>query len=152
MARGRINTENEYLGKDASFNIDEIGDGPLNVEVVDRVLGKDKFEEEAFMNEKVTIMLADSTDPNDTELVQIGVNGRNQFFRRGFPQTVRRCYVERLARMKRTSYSQDLDERKGESVYNTMRPHHALKYPFTVVEDQNPKGAAWLRNLLAERT
>lgn len=152
MARGRINTENEYLGKADDFNIEEIGDGPLNVEVVERVLDNDRFAEEAFMNEKVTVMLADSTDPNDTELVQVGVNGRNQFFRRGFPQTVRRCYVERLARMKRTSYAQDLDERKGEAHYNTMRPHHALKYPFTVVEDANPKGAPWLRNLLAERT
>lgn len=152
MARPRINTENQYLGKADAFNIDEIGDGPINVEVVERPLTSDKAEQERFMNERMTIMLADSNDPNDTELVQVSINGRNQFFRRGFPQSVRRCYVERLARMKRTSYSQDLDERKGEAVYNTMRPHHALKYPFTVIEDANPLGGPWLRNLLAERT
>jgi len=63
---------------------------------------------------------------------------------------VRRCYVERLARMKKTSFSQNLDERLGEHM-NTMRPHHALRFPFSVIEDKNPKGSPWLRNLLAER-
>lgn len=152
MARGRINTENEYLGKNSEFNIAEIGDGPPEIEVVDRVLTGDKAEQERFMNEMVTIMVHDSTDENDTELIQVAINGRNQFIRRGYPQDVRRCYVERLARAKKTSYAQDLDERKGEAHYNTMRAHHALKYPFSVVSDPNPLGAAWLRNLLAERT
>lgn len=152
MARGRINTENEYLGKESPFNINEIGDGPLDIEVVDRVLTSDKAEQERFMNEIVTIMVHDSTDDNAEPLIPVGINGRMQYFARGVPQDVRRCYVERLARAKKTSYTQDLDERKGEAIYNTMRPHHALKYPFSVVNDPNPLGAAWLRNLLAERT
>lgn len=151
MARRGIDTTNEYLGKADEFNISEIGDGPLNIEVVDKVLTCDKAEQEAFMNEMVTIMVHDSTDENAEPLIPVGINGRMQYFARGVPQRVRRCYVERLARAKKTSYSQNLDERLGEALYNTMRPHHALKYPFSVVEDPNPKGAAWLRNLLAER-
>ena len=102
------------------------------------------------MQEPVTIMIHESTDPNDVDLVEVGVNGRHQFFMRGNPQTVRRCYVERLARMKKTSFSQNLDERLGEHM-NTMRQHHALRFPFSVIEDKNPKGSHWLRNLLAER-
>jgi hypothetical protein len=34
---------------------------------------------------------------------------------------------------------------------NNMVPRHALRYPFTVIEDRNPKGGPWLRNILAER-
>ncbi len=146
----KVEASEEYLGAEQSFDIGEIGDR-REIEVVDRVIKTDAIDMEAFMNEKLTVMVHDSTDPNDDDLVHIAVNGVRQFFRRGYPQVVRRCYVERLSRMKRTSFSQNLDERQGEEVFNRIRPHHALRYPFSVIEDANPRGAAWLRNLLAER-
>lgn len=151
MARTpRIETPNEYLGAANPFNINEIGDGPKEVEVVDRAFNANMMEMEAFMHEPVTVMVHESTDPNDVDLVQVSVNGNRQFFQRGNPQTVKRYFVERLARAKRTSYMQNLDERLGESM-NNMTPRHALRYPFSVIEDKNPKGAAWLRQILAER-
>lgn len=152
MAGRRIEAPNEYLGAEREFNIGEIGDGqPKEIEVVDKVMKVDAIDMEAFMNEKLTVMVHESTDPNDDDIVHIGVNGVRQFFQRGRPQLVRRCFVERLARAKRTAYTQNLDDRLGEAQFNTMRPHHALRYPFSVIEDQNPRGSAWLRNLLAER-
>jgi hypothetical protein len=33
-----------------------------------------------------------------------------------------------------------------------MKAHNTLRYPFTVINDPNPKGAAWLRAILSERT
>jgi hypothetical protein len=146
-----IDTRNEYLGKEAAFNIGVLGTGePPEIEVIDRVVPPDVLEIEKFMQEMVTVMVADSNDENDTELVQVSVNGNRQFFQRGRPQEVKRYFVERLARAKRTTYSQNLDERQGEAM-NNMIPRHALRYPFTVVEDKNPKGGAWLRGILAER-
>lgn len=152
MARTRqIDTQNEYLGKAEAFSIDEIGSGEApDIEVIDRIPSSSKAERMAFMMEPVTVMVHESTDPNDTDLVQVSINGRTQFLLRGKPQTVKRCYVERLARAKKTAYSQNLDERLGEAM-NTMRPHHALLYPFSVIEDKNPKGGEWLRTVLAER-
>lgn len=150
--RPMVDTTNEYLGKESQFNIDEIGSGSPDIEVVDRVLSDDKFAEEAFMREMVNITVHDSTSDIEEPLVWVLVNGVSQFIRRGYPQDVRRCYVERLARMKPTSYSQTLDERKGEAEFNRLRSHHALRYPFSVNHDPNPKGPAWLRNILAERT
>ena len=150
-ARKPIDAADEYLGASRQFNIDEIGSGHADIEVVDRVLSSDKAEQEKFMNEVVTVMVHESTDQNDAELVQVGINGRTQFFKRGVPQDVRRCYLERLARSKKTSYSQNLDHILGEQM-NNMRSHNALKYPFSVLEDRNPKGSAWLRGILAERT
>ena len=100
--------------------------------------------------EPVTVMVMESTDDNADQIVSVWVNGRVQNFIRGNPQTVRRCYVERLARAKKTVYSQTLDERQGESAFNAMRARYGLRYPFSVIEDKNPNGAAWLRGILAE--
>ena len=38
MAKQHIDTPNEYLGKAEQFNIDEIGDGPKDIEIIDRVV------------------------------------------------------------------------------------------------------------------
>lgn len=150
--RPMVDTTNEYLGKESQFNIDEIGSGSPDIEVVDRVLSNDKFEEERFMNEKLSITVHDSTEEVEEPLVYVAVNGINQFIKRGYPQEVRRCFVERLARMKKTTYNQTLDERKGEAEFNRLRSHHALRYPFSVNYDPSPKGPAWLQGILAERT
>ncbi len=150
MARHKSTVEaaSEYLGKEIPFSIGEIGHG--DVEVIDRPYSMSKLETEQFMNEPVTVMVLGSGDENETDLVQVGVNGVTQFFRRDVAQVVKRKFVARLARSKRTDYRQTLDDRLGEAM-NTMNPRHALKYPFTVIEDKNPKGAAWIKAVLAER-
>lgn len=143
--RPQIDTTNAYLGAENTF----VDPADRDVEVVDRVISTDKLEAEAFMSEPVTIMVYESNDPNESDLVYTAVNGRTQYFARGVPQTVRRCYVELLARAKKTTYSQVLDDRLGEQM-NSLQSHKALKYPFSVIEDKNPRGAEWLRNVLAQ--
>lgn len=150
MAKG-IETPNEYLGRAGSLNIGEIGSGTKEIEIIDRVVTGSELEMDAFMHETLTVMVHESNDVNDDELVMVSVNGNRQFFQRGNAQEVKRYFVERLARAKRTSYSQNLDERLGESM-NNLQPRHALRYPFSVIEDRNPRGSDWLRNILAERT
>lgn len=150
MAR-TIEAQNEYLGKASDVNVSNLGNGVKDNEFIDQVMSSGDAAFEAFMHEPVTVMVMESNDPNDVDLVQVSVNGRPQFFERNRPQVVKRYYVERLARAKRTSYTQNLDERLGESM-NNMQSRHALRYPFSVVEDKNPKGGAWLRQILAERT
>ena len=147
----RIETPNEYLGQENMLAIDELGNGKKEVEIIDKVMPPSILEMEAFMAEPVTVMIHDSNDANDVDLVSVQVNGIIQYFQRGTPQTVKRYFVERLARAKRTTFSQDLDERLGEAM-NHLKPRHALKYPFSVIEDKNPRGSAWLRQILAERT
>ena len=78
---------------------------------------------------------------------------RNNLFHQpthGFQSERQRDHVEALARAKRTTYRQTLDERMGTQAFNQMRPHHSLAYPFTVLEDKNPKGRAWLLSVLAQ--
>lgn len=116
------------------------------IEVVS-VVDTSKAELEAFMNEIVTVVVADTSDENAPPFAEVSVNGRRVFIPRGVPTPVKRMYVERLARAKRTAISQNLDPRLGESM-NQLHRRTALDYPFSVVED-TPQGRDWLKGVLA---
>lgn len=149
MARPRqIDAGAEYLGDEEVRTVGEIG-GHAGIDVVDKPLPKEAFEMEAFMNEPVTIVVNPPQDPDDPMLVQVGVNGVNQFIPRGEPIAVKRKYVEVLARAKRTDFKQTLDDRLGEAM-NHLRSMHSLRFPFSVIRDPNPNGGAWLTGVLAE--
>jgi hypothetical protein len=155
MVQKKMEAAEQYLGKADAFTLDEaaVRMGDPNIEIVEgpTTAMKDWIETEAFMNEKVLVMVQPSNDPNDADMnfVQVWINGVIQTFKRGNPQWVRRCYVERLARAKATFYSQRIDERLGESM-NTLSPVKVLRYPFSVLQDKNPNGGAWLQQVLAE--
>lgn len=149
-SKGRTEAAEQYLGATPAFSVDDIGVNPGEIEVIDSVLTGEKAAIEAFMAEKINVIVLESSDETENDIVETWVNGRVQRFLRGTPQWVRRCYVEALARAKRTTYRQVLDERLGVQAFNQMRPSHTLAYPFTVLEDRNPKGPAWLRGVLAE--
>ena len=58
---------------------------------------------------------------------------------------MRRCYVDLMARLKVTAYTQRqiVDSEGVRQVLND--PHTALKYDFAMVRDENPMGEAWLK-------
>jgi hypothetical protein len=139
----------EYLGAEEVRTVGEIG-GHAGIDVVDKPLPREAFEMEAFMNEPVTIVVNPPNDADEPMLVQVGVNGVNQFIPRGERIAVKRKYVEVLARAKRTDFAQTLDERMGEQEFNKVRTMHSLRFPFSVLHDPNPNGGAWLTGVLAE--
>lgn len=121
-----------------------------HIEVVDKPVSKDKLDALAFMEEVITVMVHESNDENDEQLVQVVNDGRSQFFQRGKEQDVKRKFVEVLARAKKTRYSQELvKDANGADTYKQV-PHTVLRYSFSVMSDPNPKGRAWLKALLAE--
>jgi hypothetical protein len=105
--------------------------------------------DEAFMNELVTVMVHATTDENQPNHVVVNCNGMNQPLIRGVPTTVKRKYVEILARMKETKYSQITRNASAPDQID-MVARHGLCYPFDLVEDTNPRGRAWLQHVLAE--
>ena len=105
--------------------------------------------DEAFMNELVTVMVHATTDENQPNHVVVNCNGMNQPLIRGVPTTVKRKYVEILARMKETKYTQVTRNASAPDQID-MVARHGLSYPFDLVEDKNPRGRAWLQNVLAE--
>lgn len=111
--------------------------------------GQKWLDDMAFANEEVTVMVHESTDKMANPFPEVWVNGRVQRFVRGNEQKVRRCFVEKLARLKKTTYdslkTKDVD---GEDVYRYPQ-HTALEFPFVVIGDSE-KGKQWLKNILAE--
>lgn len=104
---------------------------------------------EAFMNEMVEIMVHSTTDENQPTQFLLNCNGVNQPVVRGINMTMKRKYVEILARMKETKYTQHTPNPAAPDV-SELRARHGLVYPFDLIKDNNPKGRAWLSNVLAE--
>lgn len=105
--------------------------------------------DESFMNEFVTVMVHSTTDENQAPHVIVNCNGMNQPIIRGYPTKIRRKYLEILARMKETKYTQ-VTRNPAAPDQIDMIARHGLAYPFDLVEDPNPRGRAWLQNVLAE--
>ena len=123
-------------------------DGQSIESIVTKEFDREVFEE-AFMNEMVTVMVADTTDENVNPMPTPSVNGVMQPIMRGVPTRVKRKYLEVLARCKETKYSQRTAN-PMEPDRIEMIPRTAFTYPFSVVEDLNPKGNAWLKAVMAE--
>ena len=144
--RPAIDATNEYLGATSAM---EFGVVPaFSAEDIESPVTMKDAELEAFMNEPVMVTVLSSGKDNEMPYVQVAVNGITQMFLRDTPMVVKRKYVERLARAKETGYDQTVDDRLGERM-NTLHNRHSLRYPFQVNRDDNPRGAAWLRAVLA---
>lgn len=146
-----VDATDQQIGQDGIRQFDEKTDTitPQIVQPVDGRKTKEWIEENAFMNEPVTVMIHDSTDDTSNPFPEVWVNGRVQRFVRGEEQTVRRCFVERLARAKVTKYRNQMAKTPdGDDTY-VYPSHTGLLYPFSVVND-TAKGRAWLKTVLAE--
>lgn len=124
---------------------------PLEIETVQDGPGlKDQTELLAFLNEEVEVIVLKTNDKNADPCPGFWVNGRSQYFPRGMRVKCKRLYLEKLARSVITSYTQEeyLDPAGNRAVRNI--PSTSLAYPFSVAHDPNPRGSAWLENLLAE--
>lgn len=110
-----------------------------------------KLDIEKFMEEMVTVEVHDVADENADPAFPIWVNGIPEFFRRGEQKTVKRKFVEGLARAKKTGYRNVLkvDPMTGEQEY-VWPSKTGLRYPFSVVSDNNKEGSAWLKAVLRQ--
>lgn len=128
----------------------EITDDQVDVERVSQNVDFKKLAaEESFMNEPVTILVHTTTDENQPPHVVVNCNGVNQPIMRGVPTEVKRKYVEILARMKETKYTQVTPNPNAPDV-SELQARTALSYPFDLIEDKNKIGKGWLQNVLAE--
>jgi len=154
MARPRkIDTTEVKIGQDQVRTLPSEGEAVLSeIEVVpvDGPNIKAKTETLAFMEEPVTIMLTPTVDKNAEKVIPVWNDGRIELFERGKAKVTKRKYVEVLARCKETAYGQE-EFVNADGVRNIRYPStNALRYPFTVIEDRNPNGSAWLLKILQE--
>jgi len=138
------------LTSSGKLNSQAISDSIIEVEPVPAFGAADKAARLAFMEEKVDVMVHESADPNAEPIVETWCNGVAQRFVRGQVQTVKRKYVEILARAKKTGVMTKADVDRAGNADTRISKHTALKYPFSVVHDPNPKGAVWLKSVMSQ--
>ena len=126
---------------------------PATIEPVERPmesLDSEKIQMMAFMNDDVEVHIHSTTNKEDEKIFELFVNGQREVFRRNERKVVKRKFVDLLARLKPTTFTHhELTRPDGvrDVQYNM---HTGLRYPFSVVRDPHPRGADWLRSVLAE--
>jgi hypothetical protein len=105
--------------------------------------------DELFMNALVDIYVYPVTDENAAPYVILNCNGVNQPIARGVVQSVKRKFVEILARMKETKYNQ-IQPNASEPDNRQLVARTGLCYPFEIHKDSDPRGRPWLLKVLAE--
>lgn len=114
----------------------------------------------AFYEEELDIVILDSPDPNPEPYVFVAVNGRgpmpgpiglSPWCPRNRPLKMARKYVEVLAQAKPINY-RTVETLDSEGYKTTvLRGTTALRYPFQVLRDPNPRGPRWLAEMLRRR-
>lgn len=149
----RIDTSDRDVGQDSSRAMSTTGDAvldPPRIEPVERPMDSEKVAMLAFFEEMVTIRMATSTDPNAEQIFEVWVNGEPQIFKRGETKTLKRKFVDCLARRKLTTHTlEKYTNANGDEAYR-YPSHTALRYDFQMIRDDNPQGADWLRHTLME--
>lgn len=118
------------------------------------LVAEDGFEDlaelERFMNEPVTVMVDKTTERNAEQVIQLLCNGTSQFIVRGKETTIKRKFLDILARAKIDGIETEeyLNPKNEKAIRINHHPAH--KYPFRVVEDCNPRGYGWLKTTMAE--
>lgn len=127
----------------------EISGGSIIEPVSANDFTKDALELEAFMQEPIKIMIHPSTVDGELDVQTPAVNGINQPIIRGAEIMVKRKYVEALARCRLTKYEQVIDPLDRSNIQ--MRERTVIAYPFSILEDRNPKGGPWIKGIMAEK-
>ena len=110
----------------------------------------DYYASLAFMEEPMTIRLERSSEKNAPKLVDVYVNGEACWVPVGQNFKLKRKFVEVLARSKPESIDTRTGSSEEEQPRNEILRNTSSKYPFTVVEDNNPRGYDWLTRVLME--
>jgi hypothetical protein len=124
--------------------------GGQNVTLAEKnALNPGYLEELAFMEELIEIVVHESADENAENPVRVGNNGIFVEFPRGMNVVAKRKYVDCLIVKQTRVTTPEYINPAGERA-RAIKQHSAMKYPFSVIEDRNPKGVEWLRRRMAD--
>jgi len=155
VRRGRreLSTADLEVGQRADLLIDATG--PLvrereEIEAIDSPMIDGTIAEMAFMEEMMTIRIEPTNEKYAKQIVDVYVNGVPEWIPVGKPYQVKRKYVEVLARAKQETINTVSGTMDDADPQNRIQRFNASKYPFSVLNDPSPRGAAWLTRLIAE--
>lgn len=166
MARTAVQYHTEDLEKpeqksDISNGIDFDERVPEIIQADASVLAKEYADNIAFMEEPVTVIIEPSQDKNAATWIAVWNNGKgcevlvNRQWREmtggyipvGIELTIKRKYLAILAGSKIDSVETVVVETPGQDPDNRIKRVTTSNCSFTIIEDRNPKGRAWLSSL-----
>lgn len=121
---------------------------PEEIVVAGTQMNTDIFDELAFNEEYLTILIQRSSEKYAPKMVMAGVNGRNEWYPTNEPVRIKRKFVEVLVRSKPDSIRAFEIPIEGENPENKIERTSHSAHPISVMHDPNPKGYEWLRNLM----
>lgn len=162
--RGRREMHSDDIAIEQKASVREADDYDGEIVLTDRAArqtGDEWLDELAFMEEPVTIRIEPSTEKNAATVFPVWVNGKGaEVFQRdrweeigylpvGRVITVKRKVLEVIVRAKvdtvQTTETEIVDVDRG--LGNTIRRYTSAVHSFSVIEDKNPRGHAWLSEM-----
>lgn len=152
--------QDDPIGLDLDEELPELP----KVEPVDRPLDKEQAAALAFMEEPVTVIIQPNDDPEASMLsdycavngkrAEILVDGRwvesSGYLPRGVPLTLKRKYVEALARPKTTRVTTEVQEHPGQPPRNLLHRRTSVACHLQILHDPaGGKGVEWFKRLVA---
>lgn len=112
---------------------------------------KDYADELAFMEEPVTVVLHKGRDTWAPRYERFGVDGKPIWVEVGKPTVVKRKYVEVMARSQPMTVATASGEEDSDALtFNKIHRRLSANFSFSIVEDKNPRGHAWLAKVMRE--
>lgn len=137
----------------------DMSDRGDEIVLVDGSLNSNYADELAFNEEPVTIRLEPSSDKNAAQAFPVWVNGKGaEVFQAGQWQEIGYLPVGRVLIIKR-KYLAVIIGAKIDTIHTEVRepdsehPHNVVQrftspvHSFSIIEDKNPKGPAWVTEL-----
>lgn len=140
----------QTINMPATGNLSSMQRSDLVLEPVDALGFENQAAQLAFNNEMVIVNIAEANDPSAENPVMLSINGRAVYIKRGEDTVVRRMYVEQLLRAKPIGITTKVGRDDNGEVTNKITKTSAMKYPFSLVRDDNTLGRAWMRKILSE--
>lgn len=147
-----------YSGDLPVRQMEDVGDGvtldTLEPEVIvtdENLAAKEYLDELKFMEEPVTIVLHRGREKHAPEYHDFYVNGQAVWVKVDTPTVLKRKFVEVMARAQPVSIetkSHAIEEDESAATINRAIRSLSAQFPFSVVNDPNPKGAAWLAQVM----
>ena len=116
----------------------------------EQVIRTEQLEFEKFMRDELEVHIGETQNENDPAFVELNVNGDYRMIVRGDTAKLRRYHVAVLAQAKQSRVRQKKIVNSDGSMGFVEENVLSLTYPFSIINDPNPKqGAPWLKQILS---
>lgn len=148
FVENHLATERDPYANAIDYEVLRLGSRPI--EAVSEREYATTAEMEAFMQERVVILVHKGTDKNASPRVPVGLNGEKVWLPRDVPIRLPRRLVAVLAQSQEATFDTTDNPDPGANEGKIIKRRNGQTVPFAVLNDPNPRGIPWLRRVMKE--